>query len=617
MYGRLCGRWLVAGWVIMLAAAVAASSSDVAEDQESNVKEAAHHLAAELLDSSSSKYRPPLTSNAEHVRTIDPVLTEGTAIWIHEALPFPPLTVMMGRVFSYNDAFYDPLDAPVLKLRAIDDNQAIQFLARVAISPDEDIPPNAAIILSLPASPIFQPRLGYVTAWVGDERAPAAITNSPEDASISIRVPVTPAHVEKLKNGETPINVIIDGELHLGTYDPVPRRRFAAVEDSQLDPAIAGLARLELNRDIADIAEYEELQRAADDLEAQSTTDYKLVRAINSWVSSQLKYQEGPASRTPVEALQDQSGDCDDYTALMVALLRTGGIPARRATGLLYDLNTLSAHAWVEAALPTRDGSIHWFICDPTLAGTTQIGSEKAGYVQFKDRILLYLARPAIHDEGLAGPITSDVLLNWRKSDERPSADPQELSQFIDLVIEEVDHEIARDAEDLAENNLLLRRGSASIAGSPYFFVDRPLTEKDTSWIQVRLENEEWLVLDLMAEEYSTLESDTDLEMIAQMQRAFIDLNSLFFDGTPAHYNLELLHLRDPHTDGLHTLSLRFGRYLVEHQLDRILKRLARKKILTDEEVARITEVAEVSGGRNLYIVQELARELPSSSGTE
>lgn len=601
----------------MLAAAVAASGSAMAENDESNVNEAAHRLAAKLLDASSSKYHPPLTSNAEHVRTIDPVLTEGTAVWIHEALPFPPLTVMMGRVFSYNDAFYDPLDAPVLKLRAIDDNQAVQFLARVTISPDEDIPPNAAIILSLPVSPIFNPRLGFVAAWVGDERAPAAITNSPEAARISIRIPLTPAHVEKLKSGETPINVIIDGELHLGAYDPVPRRRFTAVADSQLDPAIAGLAQLEFDRDFADIAELGELQKVADNLASQATTDYKLVTAINSWVSSELRYQEGPTSRTPAEILQDQSGDCDDYTALMVALLRTVGIPARRATGLLYDLNTLSAHAWVEAALPTRDGSFHWFICDPTLAGTTPIESQKAGYVQFKDRILFHPARPAIHAEGLAGPITSDVLLNWRTSNERLSANPQELSQFIDLVIEEVDHEIARDAEDLAEKNLLLRRESASIAGSPYFFVDRPLTDNDTSWIQVRLENEEWLVLDLVAEEYSSLESDTDLEMIDHMRTAFDDLNKMFFLGAPAHYNLELLHLRDPHTDGLHTLSLRFGRYLVEHQLDRILKRLAKKKILTNEEVARITEVADISGGRNLYIVQELARELLSSTGTE
>jgi transglutaminase-like putative cysteine protease len=601
----------------MLATAVAASSSDLADNEEPRIKEAAHHLAAELLDVSPSKYRPPLTSNAKHVRTIDPVLTEGTAVWIHEALPFPPLTVMMGRVFSYNDAFYEPLDAPVLKLRAIDDNQAIQFLARVAISPDEDIPTNAAVILSLPAPPIFQPRLGYVAAWVGDERAPAAITNSPEDASISIRVPLTPARVEKPKSSKTPINVIIDGELHFGTYDPVPRRRFTAVEDSQLDPAIAGLAQLELERDIADIAEHGKLQKVADDLELQSTTDYKLVVAINSWVSSLLKYQEGPTSRTPVEVLQDQSGDCDDYTALMVALLRTVGIPARHATGLLYDLNTLSAHAWVEAALPTRNGGVHWFVCDPTLAGTTTVKAKKAGYVQFKDRILFYSARPAISDEGLAGHLTSDVFLNWRPSHERLTTDPEELSHFIDLVIEEVDHEIAHDAEDLAEKNLLLRRDSASIAGSPYFFVDRPLTEKHTSWIQVRLENEEWLVLDLMAEEYSTLESDTDLEMIDHMRTTFNDLNNLFFAGTSAHYNLELLYLRDPHTDGLHTLSLRFGRYLVEHHLDRILNRLAKKKILTDEEVARIAEVAEVSGGKNLYILQELARELPSSTGTE
>jgi transglutaminase-like putative cysteine protease len=600
--------------VLLVTATGMASGSDSSESQKPNIEEAAHRLAAELLDASSSKHRPPLTSNAKHVRTIDPVLTEGSAVWIHESLPFPPLTVMAGRVFTYDDSFYHPLDAPVLKLRAIDDDQAIFFLVRVAISLDEDIPQDAAVSLSLPAPPIFRPRLGYVAAWVDGVQTPAAITNSPGDASISIRVPLARAHVEGPEGGETQIEVIIDGELHLGRYDPVPRRRFAGVEDSKLDPAIASLAQLELGRDFADNAERDELRRVVDDLELRSSPDYKVVVAVNGWVSSQLRYQEGPTSRTPVEVLRDESGDCDDYTALMVALLRTLGIPARRAAGLLYDLNTLSSHAWVEAALPTRDGSIRWFICDPTLAGTTPNEGQKAGYVQFKDRILFYPVRPTIGVEGFAGNVTTDVLLNWRTSKVRLSSDPQELNEFIDLVIERVDGEISHVAEDLAEKNLRLRRESASIPGSPYFFVDRPSVQQDTSRIQIRLENEERLVLDLMAEEYSTLESDTNLEMIDRMRTAFEELNNLFFAGIPAHHNLEFLYFRDLHTDRLHTISVRFGRYLVEYHLGRILKTLAKKMVLTDEEVARIAEVAEVSGGRNLYVVQELAREIPSST---
>ena len=109
----------------------------------------------------------------------------------------------------------------------------------------------------------------------------------------------------------------------------------------------------------------------------------------------------------------------------MVALLRATGVTARQATGLLYDLDTFAAHAWVEAALPTREGKLHWFICDPTLAGTTPVADQKAAYVQLKERILLYPMRPVVRVEGLTGHRTNDLFLNWRKSGPSPSPFPE------------------------------------------------------------------------------------------------------------------------------------------------------------------------------------------------
>ena len=93
------------------------------------------------------------------------------------------------------------------------------------------------------------------------------------------------------------------------------------------------------------------------------------------------------------------------------------------------------------------------------------------------------------------------------------------------------------------------------------------------------------------------------------------DLNDHFFAGEPAYRNLELIYLRDLHSDRLHTVSLRFGRYLVEYFLARILKRLSKGGFLTEEETARMSAVAEASDGKNLYLLQELARQLPTSAG--
>jgi hypothetical protein len=403
--------------------------------------------------------------------------------------------------------------------------------------------------------------------------------------------------------------VIVEGELVLGPYRSMAARRFSDLTGTSLEPDLASLARLEIGRDLADTAERERLQSIADTLGSESPTVYARVVAVNSWVSSNLRYRESAASRSAVEALDDRSGDCDEYTTLAVALLRSMGIPARPANGLLYNLDTLSAHAWVEVGLPKRDGAVHWFIADPTLAGASPPREEKAAFVQFKDRMLLYPIRPSISLEGMTGRRTTDILLNWRRPDAPPITNPLQAGKFVDLVTSSVDREISAGAERLADAGLLLRRESASIVGSPYVIVDRPLADQSSNGIQLRLENEERLVLDLTAGEGT----EVDGGAIDRLRIAYGDLGHSFFAGRQAHHNLELVYIRDRHSDRLHTVSLRLGRYLVEHQLERILKRLSKAGFLTDEETTRITAVADASGDRNLYLLQELARQLPPS----
>jgi len=599
---------------VLIAANTTVIAQDMVAARSIDAESAARHLAGEILGPQSTRQRLPLTSDVEHARTIDPVLTEGAAIWIHEALPSPPLTVLGGRVFSYSDMIYDPLDAPVLKIRAIDDDQVIPFLIRVVVKAQNKTPQDSAVRVSFPAPPIFSPRLEHVEGWIGPDPTMVSIERSSENSLITVRIPLVPAEVESLKHLEEPTTVIIEGALHIGSYEELPPGRFAGLDGFPLDPELEGLATLELARDIAAVSERERLHEIAEDLPSRATTDYERVVAVNSWVSTHLRYQESPATRSPLEALQDRSGDCDDYTALAAALLRSLEIPARRPTGLLYDFDTFATHAWVEVALPLRGGGLHWFIVDPTLAGTTAVEGRKKAYVQFRDRVLLYPLRPVVNVEGMTGRPTTDILLNWRKTKERPFAGPREADGFIDLVIEGVDREISRGAEQLAEEGLLLRRKSASIAGSPYLAIDRQVVEESSSRLQLRLENEERLVLDLVAEKGSALESKPDLETIHRMRAAYTDLNDLFFGGMQAHHNLELIFSRDHHSDHLHTVRLRFGRYLVEHYLDHILKRLSMGGLLTEEETGRISAVAKASGGENLYVLQELARQLPKSA---
>jgi len=606
----LCGRYPVTVWATILTAAMCtASGPESGTTERSAIDTTAHQLVSELLDTKMSSHRPPLTSNDEHARTIDPVLTGDAAVWIHEDLPAPPLTVIGGRVFSYRDVLYDPLEAPLLKIRPIDGGQRIPFLTRVVLQPRGPISPETAVNLTLPAPPIFNPRVTDVNAWVGPDRVQASIRHSVESTTIGIRVPLTKAGNEQPDGPETPITVIVEGELLLETYRTFSPARFRNVDETSYGPAVDRLSELQVGFDVADDAGIRRIREIAGTVAAEKTTDYKKVVAVTSWVADSLQYRESPATRTPLEALEDRSGDCDDHSALMVAMLRAVGIAARQATGLLYDLNTLSAHAWVEAALPTREGELHWFVIDPTLAGTTRIEAERSSFVQFKDRILLYAFRPTVSLGGVSGRRTTDVLLNWRKAGEKPITGGARLDRFIDSVVEGFDRHVSRMAEDLSERGLLLRRQSSTIVGSPYLLVNRSAAREGDSRLHLRLENEERLVLELAASIGDALESETDLDTIKRLSRAYSDLNGLFFAGAPAHRNLELVYARDRHTDRLHSVSLIVGRYLVEHHLDRILKRLSNNRLLKKEETAELSEIAKASGGKNLYVLQELARQ--------
>jgi len=609
MFRSVRGQFQVAALVTVLATVPApVSGQEEVKDEPFDVEAAAHRLAGEILDARATQQSPPFTSDAEHARTIDPVLTRGTAIWIHEALPSPPLTVVGGRVFSYRDHVYDPVKIPTLKIRPIDDEQRVSFLVRVVVTPDREIPDDAAVTLSFPVPPILKPRFERVQAWVGPNLTQISVERSFDESMISARIPLVIGDGMPPPNLADPVVVIIQGNLRLGAYRWVAASRFADLETHAIDLEIAGLARLEVGRDVAGMAEQKQLHEIAEILASKSPTSYGRVTTVNSWVSSRLQYQESPVTRSAVEALEDRAGDCGEYTTVMVALLRAMGIPARRATGWLYDFDTLSAHAWVEVAVPKRSGELHWFVADPTLAGTTIIEEEKAAYIQFNDRMLLYPAKPTIRLEGTTARRTSDIFLNRRMTDEELFAEPAQADTFIDIVIATVDQEISSGTQSLVDGGLLLRRASASLVGSPYVIVDRPLAPKSSNQIQLRLENQERLVLDVTAGNGS----EFDAEMISKLRSVYQDLNNYFFAGEPAFRNLELIYIRDRHSDRLHTLSLRFGRYLVEHSLARILKRLTKSGLLTVEETAKIAAIAEASGGKNLYLLQELARQLPA-----
>jgi transglutaminase-like putative cysteine protease len=88
----------------------------------------------------------------------------------------------------------------------------------------------------------------------------------------------------------------------------------------------------------------------------------RLVREVNSYV------EKRPTVSLPsaLEVLRTRVGDCNEHTALFVAMARSLGIPARISVGLAYVRGAFYYHAWPEVYIDEGQGRGLWLPVDPT-----------------------------------------------------------------------------------------------------------------------------------------------------------------------------------------------------------------------------------------------------------
>jgi hypothetical protein len=89
----------------------------------------------------------------------------------------------------------------------------------------------------------------------------------------------------------------------------------------------------------------------------------RLVRHVNALIEKKPTVSL-PSAR---EVLRTRIGDCNEHTALYVALARALGIPARVAVGLVALHGAFYYHAWPEVYLEGPAGRALWLPVDPTL----------------------------------------------------------------------------------------------------------------------------------------------------------------------------------------------------------------------------------------------------------
>ena len=112
-----------------------------------------------------------------------------------------------------------------------------------------------------------------------------------------------------------------------------------------------------------------EVARLREELEAPGEAIGTWCHGVSRFINQHFSYDTGATTvKTTVdEALARRGGVCQDYAHVMIAVLRTAGIPARYVSGYIFrgESNILGAeasHAWCEAYLPPYG----WVGFDPT-----------------------------------------------------------------------------------------------------------------------------------------------------------------------------------------------------------------------------------------------------------
>lgn len=118
------------------------------------------------------------------------------------------------------------------------------------------------------------------------------------------------------------------------------------------------------------VSRHPEVWRQAVDVTAPFTAVFDQANALMEWVYREFRYESGVTNVSThlEEAFQMRRGVCQDFTHVMLGLCRAVGIPARYASGYLYNgprdtlVGAQASHAWAEVYLPAAG----WIGFDPT-----------------------------------------------------------------------------------------------------------------------------------------------------------------------------------------------------------------------------------------------------------
>jgi len=122
--------------------------------------------------------------------------------------------------------------------------------------------------------------------------------------------------------------------------------------------------------------------QAAATVEGSATEFEKAVR-LAEWVHNAVVYDSSLWGRRldSEQVFNDRRGVCSEYAHLLLAMLRSQGIPARFVAGFVYSGESWGPHAWVEAVVGGK-----WVPFDPTFNEAGVLDATHVKFAQGRDQ---------------------------------------------------------------------------------------------------------------------------------------------------------------------------------------------------------------------------------------
>ena len=212
----------------------------------------------------------------------------------------------------------------------------------------------------------------------------------------------------------------LDGVGQTLTGDVVEIRDAQGFEPGMADPEVARYLRPEPL-----------LESDAPEIRAEADVAVKNVTGVRARAERLTRHVNGILDKKPTvslpsarEVLRTKVGDCNEHTALYVAMARALGIPARIAVGLVSVRGAFYYHAWPEVYLSEAPGRGLWLPVDPTLnqfpADATHLRLARGG-LDKQAAILPLIGRLKIEILDLeTAPNTTPVVVGRAPTDDSP-----------------------------------------------------------------------------------------------------------------------------------------------------------------------------------------------------